>query len=375
VDICSLNEESLLEWNAFVEKEPTFPLLQSWEWGSFKEKLGWRVNRVAVKEKGKVIAGAQLLIKPLPLGLSLGYVPRGPIGSWRNPEVAKALLPELCRIARDHGAIFLKIEPPVIKDFQIGNLLEEFNFHRSKINNQPQATILLDLAQKPGDILLQMRKKTRQYIHRAEREGITVRFGNQEDLPAYHNLMQLTGKREHFAPRSLAYYQSEWETLSANDHGIFLIAYYQDQLIAARVAYFYGSHAAEFHAGSVVIPGIHPNYLLVWEAVKWAHSKGCTTYDLWGIPDEIGDADDDTPPVITGRDDGLWGVYQFKRGFSKNVVSYIGAYDFVLIPSLYALFNSVLFTGKWWEAIAAVLDSLKFNSTSKVDIKSYGESK
>lgn len=361
MNVLSVTEARNSEWDALVKREPSFSMLQSWGWGLFKQELGWKVFRIAVENQGVLIAGAQLLIKPLPLGLSLAYVPRGPVGDWMNVETAQLLLRELCRISNHHGSVFLKIEPPVSNDPETRNLLESCLFHHTRVTNQPQATILLDLTQGQDFILRQMRKKTRQYIHRAEREGITVRFGSSADLPAYYNLIKLTGRREHFAVRSIKYYQSEWETFSAGNQGALLLAYYQDQLIAARVVYCLGAHAAEFHAGSIIIPGLHPNYLLVWEAIKWAISNGYASYDLWGIPDEIADANKGQGLLKARGTDGLWGVYQFKRGFGRNVVSYIGAYDYISSPVLYLLFNSALSAGKWWERIASIMDSRRID--------------
>lgn len=371
--ISTLTESRRAEWNALIKREGCFSMLQSWEWGTFKQGLGWEAFRVAVEDGGGVVAGAQLLIKPLALGLSVAYVPRGPVGAWLNVRTAQPLLDELCRLARAHRAIFLKIEPPVHDETDTRALLESCGFHHTQATNQPQATILLDLTQGQAGVLQQMRKKTRQYVHRAEREGITVRFGDSKDLPAYFELMRLTGRREHFAPRSLSYYQSEWKTLSVENRGALLLAYFQSQLIAVRTVYYFGPHAAEFHAGSITVPGLHPNYLLVWEAIKWAAANGCTTYDLWGIPDEIADGDTDKELTPAGGNDGLWGVYQFKRGFSRNVVSYIGAYDCVFAPALYLAFDSALSMGKGWEHIAALLDSFRFSSAPKSKVESQGE--
>ena len=217
--ISTLTESRRAEWNALIKREGCFSMLQSWEWGTFKQGLGWEAFRVAVEDGGGVVAGAQLLIKPLALGLSVAYVPRGPVGAWLNVRTAQPLLDELCRLARAHRAIFLKIEPPVHDETDTRALLESCGFHHTQATNQPQATILLDLTQGQAGVLQQMRKKTRQYVHRAEREGITVRFGDSKDLPAYFELMRLTGRREHFAPRSLSYYQSEWKTLSVENRG------------------------------------------------------------------------------------------------------------------------------------------------------------
>jgi lipid II:glycine glycyltransferase (peptidoglycan interpeptide bridge formation enzyme) len=362
-------------WDAFLAKESSFALLQSWDWGLFKEKLGWKVFRVVVEDKGEIIAGAQMLLKDLPFGSSIAYVPRGPFGKWMDNEAATLLFSNLEQIARKHRAIFLKIEPAIQNSPEVASLLARHQFHLSRVSNQPQTTILLDLTQDQDNILLQMRKKTRQYIHRAEREGITVHSGGLEDIPTFSQLMHLAGRREHFASRSLKYYQTEWETFAGNHQIALLLAFHQDRLLAVRTVYYFGLHAAEFHGGSLSIPGLHPNYLLAWEAIKWAKAKGCVSYDMWGIPDEIGKNNEGSDSEKIERKDGLWGVYQFKRGFSKNVVSYLGAYDQVFIPGLYFLLNTRLFNGKWWEWFAAIFDTIRFNSFSGTQAGSHGENK
>jgi lipid II:glycine glycyltransferase (peptidoglycan interpeptide bridge formation enzyme) len=76
-----------------------------------------------------------------------------------------------------------------------------------------------------------------------------------------------------------------------------------------------------------------PTYALQWEAMRWAKSRGCRVYDLWGIPD----ADEETLEAeFTDRSDGLWGVYRFKRGFGGEVVRYTGLWETSLHP-LYPL--------------------------------------
>ncbi len=348
-----------MEWEALVKREDSFSLMQSWDWGAFKETMGWKVWRVAVEERGTLIAGAQLLLKKLPLGLSVGYVPRGPIGKWLDDKVAPLLLRELSRIARENGAIFLKIEPPTRDSSSASALLGRCGFTQSRILNQPKSTLILDISGSEEEILRRMRKKTRQYIHRAEREGITVRVGNTADMPAYYELMRVTGKREQFAPRSRSYYQAEWETFAARDEGVLLLAQRGDELLAARAIYRFGEHAAEFHGGSVPIPGLHPNYLLVWHAIQWAKSHGCRTYDLWGIPNEISEDTNDIALDEVDHDNGLWGVYQFKRGFSTNVVSYIGAYDALFCPPIYSLITNRFLQGDMSDRIMTWMDMIR----------------
>jgi lipid II:glycine glycyltransferase (peptidoglycan interpeptide bridge formation enzyme) len=237
--------------------------------------------------------------------------------------------------------------------------LQRYEFQISHYTNQPHATIVIDLDSELDDILKQMRKKTRQYIKQAARKGVTVRVGCQEDLPALYELMQITGRRNEFSPRTFDYYEQEWQTFAANDQTVLLMAFYQDQLLAVRTAYHFGQHAAEFHAGSAdEHADLRANYLLVWEAMKWARAQGCRTYDLWGIPNEVGQAfSEGKEPPVSNRSDGLWGVYRFKSGFSKNIVSYVGAYDYLYSPLMYNLFTNRFINAERLDRIAARMDA------------------
>jgi lipid II:glycine glycyltransferase (peptidoglycan interpeptide bridge formation enzyme) len=73
-----------------------------------------------------------------------------------------------------------------------------------------------------------------------------------------------------------------------------------------------------------------PNYLLQWEAIRWAQAQGCTVYDFWGAPDEF------------VEDDPLWGVWRFKSGFNGQVVRHIGAWDFPARPFWYWIYTAVI---------------------------------
>jgi lipid II:glycine glycyltransferase (peptidoglycan interpeptide bridge formation enzyme) len=78
-----------------------------------------------------------------------------------------------------------------------------------------------------------------------------------------------------------------------------------------------------------------PTYLLQWEAIKWAKAQGCSSYDLWGVPDE----DQETLEAsFLDRRDGLWGVYRFKRGFGGELYRAAQAWDRIFNPLLYKLY-------------------------------------
>ncbi|MEM5774101.1 MAG: peptidoglycan bridge formation glycyltransferase FemA/FemB family protein, partial [Anaerolineaceae bacterium] len=257
--------------------------------------------------------------------------------------------------------VFLKIEPPVLHSPVVDQTLEGLGFCRSADTNQPRASIVLDLRPDLDSILLKMRKKTRQYIHNALREGMDVRLGDIGDIPAYIRMMQDTAKRERFSGRSQRFYAEEWKTFSEANQGVLLLACHQDQIIAVRTAYSFGRCAAEFHGGSVEkSTDLHPNYLLVWKAIQWAKERGCESYDMWGIPDEAGQmVCEGNPLPVSDRTDGLWGVYRFKTGFSKTVEYYAGAFDYIYQPRIYRLINHVIINRGNIEALSSRLDPRK----------------
>ena len=79
-----------------------------------------------------------------------------------------------------------------------------------------------------------------------------------------------------------------------------------------------------------------PTYLVQFEAMRWAAAHGCKVYDLWGVPD----VDEQVLETqFTDREDGLWSVYRFKRGFGGEVRRSIGAWDVIYQPLLYKAYE------------------------------------
>ncbi len=350
------------DWDGALLEEPYFALLQSWDWGAFKTQMGWQVYRLAVEDQGRILAGAQLLIKPLaPHFRSVAYVPRGPFGNWLEAGSGDLLLEEIHRLARLHGAVFTKIEPPLADSPRARHAIAGRGFVPTSLYNQPTATIVADLCPALDAVEAQMRRRTREYVRYSARKGVTVRTGGFEDLEAFTRIMRTTARREHFVPRTQEYYTNEWQVFDRLGETILLMAYFDSRLLAVHMAFRFGRHAAYFHGGSVRdFAQLRPNHLLVWEALKWAKAHGCDSYDLWGIPEEVGSAvagGGDAP--VSERTDDLWGVYHFKRGFSKNIVGYVGSWDFVYKPLLYKLITNRLLNASTVDGLGALFDSLR----------------
>lgn len=340
----SISSAAAERWNSFVAQWPNFSLMQSYEWGTFKERMGWKAIRLAVEQNGQLIAGAQMFVKSLPLGLaSIAYVPRGPLLDWEDQAATQTLLSAISAAARQHRAISLKIEPATPYSPELQKQLQAYGFRPNHFNNHPRCSMLIDLSSGPETILARMRKTTRYNIRYSARKGVTVREATDEDLDVFYRLLEHVAERTGVPPRLQSHYRQEWATLAPLGRLKIFLATYKGDVLAMRAPAIFGKVAATLYSGSFnTYEKLKSNELLMWESMQWAKSQGCTVYDVWGIPDEIGENITHGTPLPEEKAGGLWGVYDFKRGFGGKVIYYIGTHDYIYSRPLYWLMDTLI---------------------------------
>ena len=283
------------------------------------------------------MAGAQLLFRRLPGGVGqLAYVPKGPLVDWDDRTQVEQLTAALDQAALTQGAIALTAEPDLTEAAANREKLLSLGFRESAFHAiQPRSTLVVDLTSDEEQILLAMKSKTRYNIRLASRKGVAVREGNEEDVAAFNALLAATADRSDFGIHPPGYYEAAFRLFAPRGWARLLLAEVESDPVAGlivfalppRAYYFYGA-SSNAHREKMA------PYLLQWEAMRWAKSIGCTSYDLWGIPD----VDWETLEAqFIERSDGLWGVYRFKRGFGGDLVRSIGAWDRVYAPLRYRL--------------------------------------
>jgi lipid II:glycine glycyltransferase (peptidoglycan interpeptide bridge formation enzyme) len=165
---------------------------------------------------------------------------------------------------------------------------------------------------------------------------VVVRQGGQEDIATFNGLMQVTGNRDEFSIHQPEYYRTAFDIFAPEQAALFL-AEYEGQALAAIIVFATGERAAYLYgASSNEERQRMPTYALQWAAMQWAKERGCTTYDLWGVPDY---PEETLEEDFTERSDGLWGVYRFKRGFGGELCRTVGAADRVYNKLLYRLYR------------------------------------
>ena len=317
------------EWDSFLSHYPNAHILQSSAWGHLKADFGWQISHVVLHD-----CGAQILIKHILPGIRFAYIPKGPVGI--NLQL---LWPEIDEICHRSNCVFLKIEPDIWIsdetniDARFGQIPDRFIHSNHSI--QPMRTLIIDITGEEIQILERMKQKTRYNINLALKNNVVVK--PHTDLGSFYHLMEITGQRDQFGIHSLPYYQRAYDLFHTHDHCQLLLAEYEGTPLSALIVFKYGNRAWYFYGAS---SNMHrdrmPNYLLQWEAIRWARSQGCKEYDLWGVPD----ADLSTLEAnFTKQSTGLWGVYRFKRGFGGEVKRSVGPWDRVYKPYLYRIYS------------------------------------
>jgi lipid II:glycine glycyltransferase (peptidoglycan interpeptide bridge formation enzyme) len=314
------------QWQEFLARHPEAHLLQSFEWGELKSAFGWEAVRVM---EGNT--GAQILFRRLPLGYSFAYLPKGPLTD-STPDFN--FWAEVDRSCRKRKAVFLKVEADGWMENRWVMHLDEKLFAPSPQHIQPHSTLVVDLNGSQDDIFNTMKPKTRYNIRLAGRKDIVVHTST--DVENFYRVMGITSQREAFHVHSLEYYQRAYELFYPKGMCELFVADYQGQTLAAVMIFAFGKTAYYFYGASADAErNRKPTYPLQWAAICWAHEKGCTQYDMWGIPDEASSVEEDEAEA---REDGLWGVYRFKRGFGGSIRHAIPTVDRIYNPLLYKLY-------------------------------------
>ena len=226
----------------------------------------------------------------------------------------------LRELGRSEGVATLKVDPEASAGDPLGSALLAAPWRpASKV--QPPRTRLLDLAPDEEVLLAQLSKKHRQYVHKADRDGVTVAQLSPSATPNetavaladFYKIYADTAERAGFAARVQDYYERVWGLFAPAGHARLFFAVLGGERVATLFHFTCGDRAAEAYGGMTDAGAdSRANYLLKWEAIRAFRAQGFASYDLWGI--------------ATG------GIAHFKEGFGGRQVDYVGARDLRLRP-------------------------------------------
>ena len=347
---------------SYIAQRPSVSFLQTPAWG--KTKAGWQSESLGWFEGEQLVGAGLVLLRKVPkISKFLAYLPEGPDLDWENENQVKDALSALVAYAKARGVFQIKMGPHTwVKRWNSETLKEviaaesaksisqvlpdETNQHGVALTQQlkslgwkqrkadesgfgdyqPRYVFQISLAGKTQDeIFAGFNQQWRRNIRKAEKEGVSVRQGTAEDLPAFHACYVETAKRDHFTPRSLSYFQTMWQAMreeSPERISLFLAEHPDHQgVIAATTMTQVGKHAwYSYGASTTAARDLRPSNAVQWAMIQNAISHGADVYDMRGISDTLDSGNH------------LFGLIQFKLGTGGFAQEYVGEWDYVLSP-------------------------------------------
>ena len=316
-------------WDRFVEATPGGTYQQTSMWAQVKSVAGWRPVRIGLSGDGAVAAGCQVLVRRVARFGAVGYVSRGPLVADGDGATLDAMLDALQELVREERLLYFTLQPPP-DSADITDALRERQFVPGCLDPAPRMTVRVDLSRSPEAILGAMRARSRTYIRQAQRRGVVIREGSEDELSIFCDLVEAVSRRKGYNPYPRHYYEQIWRSFPGHAH--VLLAEYEGNVLSGILLLAFGDTVSYKMGGwSGDHRNVRSNELLHWAGMQWARDRGYRYYDLEGINLAVGEA------ILSGRgtsDLEVPGVTHFKLGLGGDVTRFPGCYDYVGQPLL-----------------------------------------
>jgi lipid II:glycine glycyltransferase (peptidoglycan interpeptide bridge formation enzyme) len=340
-------------WDAFVASAPGGDHVQSSGWARTKASQGYAAIRVVLERDDRIVAGAQILVRGLPVLGGIGYVPRGPVVAAGNEGDAGRVIEHLKLVARRRRIRHLVVQPGRECDW-IAEMLPDRGFVPSAMAVAPTATVLVDLTRDLDELFRGFGKSARRHVRRGLREGVVVREGTVDDLGAFHALVVATAERNGFTPYAREYFETMWRAFHTDGHLRLFLAEYQHEVVSAHLVVPFGEHLlSKVVAWSGSHARVYPNEVLEWHLMEWAKAHGFRAYDFEGVDRTTAEhllADTSARVPVANTADA------FKLKFGGRAILLPTAYDYFpsgLLARTYGRAYRTAFSGGWPKASIA----------------------
>ncbi|WP_245524515.1 lipid II:glycine glycyltransferase FemX [Methylobacterium nonmethylotrophicum] len=294
-------------WDEAVWAQGRGTIFSAAGWGTYKARRGARIARLSVvDDAGDLLGLAQVQIKHRGPTRQV-YLQGGPLltrkGERQGEAVVRSLLAHLSLGPLDLVVVdFNRAESP-------GAVLGLLACGFRPVTTASRHTLEVDLTGGLDAVTAEMDPRWRQRLRKAERNAaMTARFLDDpaERLAAFDAFAVMYASlktRKNFAND---FDCAAYRDLAANDPRHLILAVREgDELCLVRIAHRSRDRLTDFFTASTERAKANAAaYLAVWSFVRRATEDGCRAFDFGGID------------PVRNR-----GVYDFKRGLTRNVVS------------------------------------------------------
>lgn len=217
-----LTDVSKEKYDAFVQNHKFCNLLQSYDWS--KIKTNWNAMHTGVIQDGNLKAAGLVLIKQLPLSMTMFYIPKGPILDFEDIELVQFYFNELKKLAKKKHCIFIKFDPGiVIREFTLDQKdtplfkythmilanLEKIHAKHKGFTTYIEETVQprFHMGLRPCDLDAHLPKSTKRSIKKATKKNVMVEEVGIKGLPEFAKIMHMTEERKNVHLRTEDYFR------------------------------------------------------------------------------------------------------------------------------------------------------------------------
>lgn len=304
-------------------------MLQLQEFAEAKQLSGWQPQYLIWDERVALIA---LERKIFGLG-ALWYIPKGP-GIVEVNDLHK-FTHDLRDYAKQNGIFLVRIEPEILIGAENLDRVIEITDLKKTLDIQARSTVIVDLTPDEEEIFKTFPQPGRYAVNRAKRdEGYVEAVDTTEEtIDIAYRMLADTAAAGNFRIRPRDYYETFWKNFSDHGLGQMFFLKHEDRVIAIAYVIVLGEKASYKDGASVKDRPVYGgSNLLQWEAMRWAKSRGATSYDLTGTPPSSEQKNKDHP---------LFGLVKFKTSFNKTITDFIGVYDLEVQPKKVQIWHKI----------------------------------
>jgi FemAB-related protein (PEP-CTERM system-associated) len=270
IKLLDTNRESFEIWNRYVKEAPTASFYHQFEWKSVNEtEFQHTTFYIASTNAGQIDGILPLvLIRSRLFGRILCSLPFvnfcGPAAL--TPDVEKDLLKRAYEIADEQKVDYLEIRGLRIHDEQLPN-------------SQNKVSMTVRLSADPDDLWSGFQSKHRTAIRRVYKSGLHVRFGREDMLDTFYDVMCHSWRSLGTPIYRKQYFQSILRAFG--DQVLIFVAYKGDLPVAAAFNGYCGNTVEGMWAGALPqFRRLQSNYVLYWEMIKKSCEDGFELYHL-----------------------------------------------------------------------------------------------
>lgn len=329
-------------WDDLVTQNPTGgDFVHTLPYAATKQRVGWHPRHLVWEQGPHRVSVALVLERRLPLLGRYWYLPHGPAVTDTGQVATHTAALRHFVLQQAPSVFAVTIDPLVMnsaenRDKLTGphGSLSPLGAHWRPGIQGNTATAIVPLVSPDDALLASFHKRSRNMVNRALRDGVVVREypANAETFAHMHRLMRLVGGgTAQLRLRSTEYAETFWREFAAAGLGKFYGIDVDGS--PALLAFVIRSGAQAFYKdGGSERPRTSPGMsnLLQFEMMRAMRDAGATHYDMMGVPpkDQLDDPSAPNHSLAT-----------FKLSFAREVTEFIGAYDVVLRPRQYRLWQ------------------------------------